>query len=157
MIDLWGDLLPVEIFDGKSNPRMLKKCKHHGWDYFTSHFSTSKNKTLYECPSCHDERGVAYRKRKKETGGTLSDLVRSQMFKIHREQKLSCPVCNRYEHEIDLYKFGRTHPWHVDHIDPNGGNSLSNLRIICQECNTKKNNKTEISIEEQRNLTEFEI
>ena len=139
--DLWGNSILEEFDDGKSNPRRWKHCKHHGWDYFTSYFSESKNRRSYECPGCHSVRGLNYTKRKRETDGIISDKIRQMMYKEHRDQNLPCSDCGKLEDEIKLYTYGRSHPWQIDHINPDGGAGFENLQVLCQYCNGKKNNK----------------
>ena len=142
--DIFGDPLPKEMYTDKygnpTNIKFYKHCPRHGWNYFTTTYSPTRQKRKPECPKCHGERTTISNRRKKLSNGIITEKLRKQMVVEHRGKDLACPICGRKEKDIPLYTYGRTHPWHIDHIDPAGGLG-DNLRVICQECNTKKCNK----------------
>ena len=136
-MDLYGDPIPEK----RSNPTKMQYCKHHGLVKWTSHWSRKRQNWKYECSVCHGERSRKKYKKEKEQGGRIPDDLRQSMFSNHISKNLPCPDCGKTADQIDEYRSGRDHVWNVDHIDPDGPATLSNLRVVCQWCNKKKYNK----------------
>jgi len=137
-MDLYGDPIPEK----RSNPKMMKYCKRHGLVKHTSYRSKSQQTLVYQCSVCHGERSRKKYKKEKEQGGIIDEKVKQSMFANHISKNLPCPDCGKRGDQISMYEAGnRKHVWNIDHIDPDGPSTLSNLRVVCQWCNKKKYNK----------------
>ncbi len=52
----------------------------------------------------------------------------------------TCQWCGRGPGDADPINPNRKVRLHIDHIDPNGGNVITNLRALCSACNQGKSN-----------------
>lgn len=74
--------------------------------------------------------------------------------KCYERDKYTCQYCN-----YNMQNAKKFLPLHIDHIKPwssQGGNSLSNLVVSCQECNLLASNKWFSSFEEKKDYIIFE-
>ena len=149
--DLYGDPIPKKC----SNPMKMAYCpkKHkddngqrtgeeHGLVKWTSHWSNRRQKQIYECSVCHNERSKKKNQKEKEQNGKIPEKVKQSMFANQISKNLPCPDCGKTSDRILEYQSGgRKHVWNIDHIDTDGPSTSDNLRVICQWCNKKKGNK----------------
>lgn len=52
----------------------------------------------------------------------------------------TCQWCGRGPGDVDPINPNRKIRLHIDHIDPDGGNVITNLRALCSACNQGKSN-----------------
>ncbi len=69
---------------------------------------------------------------KSEKAGRLTDPPTSQeVLRVYRRDSFTCRYCEEKAGDLT-----------VDHIDPEGGNSMENFATACRSCNSKKGRRT---------------
>jgi hypothetical protein len=108
--------------------RRIRELKAAGWQLYSHLDDRNLKPGEYRLASKQRNEGYEFAK-------TLDARTRALVL---QRNGFTCQACGRGLDDEDPTSPGRSVRLHIDHVDPNGGSSPDNLRVLCSACNQGK-------------------